>query len=82
MLMGFRVSSVPFLVVAAEEVTVASSVEVRADVKEPLDQGGILRHAAHVEHILPIVLLEVTLNSNINCSPPTGKCRGGAWGTT
>ena len=32
-------------------------VNVRANVQQPLDQGGVLRHAAHVEDILPVILL-------------------------
>ena len=46
-----------FLIVATEKVSVASPVKVRADVQQPLDQGGVLRHAAHVQDILPVILL-------------------------
>ena len=32
-------------------------VNVRADVQQPLDQGGVLRHTAHVQDIFPVILL-------------------------
>ena len=34
-----------------------SPVNVWADIQQPLDQGGVLRHAAHVQDILPVILL-------------------------
>ena len=46
-----------FLIVTTEKVSVASPVKVGADVQQPLDEGGVLGHAAHVEHVLPVILL-------------------------
>ena len=38
-------------------VTIFSPVNIRANVQEPLDQGGVLSHTAHVQNILPVILL-------------------------
>ena len=32
-------------------------MEVGADVEEPLDDGGVLGHGGHVQHVLPVILL-------------------------
>ena len=40
-----------------ERVNPSSPVKVRPYVQEPLDHGGVLGHAAHVQHILPVILV-------------------------
>lgn len=46
-----------FLIITTEKVSITSPVKVRANVQEPLDQGGVLSHTAHVQNILPVILL-------------------------
>ena len=46
-----------FLIITTEKVAITSPVKVRANVQEPLDQGGVLSHTAHVQNILPVILL-------------------------
>ena len=60
-------------------------MEVRADVEEPLDDAGVLGHGGHVQHVLPVVLLEGDVSQHVEgltseLIPRTGRCRSVAAG--
>ena len=46
-----------FLIITTEKVSITSPMKVRANVQEPLYQGGVLSNTTHVKNVLPVILL-------------------------